>query len=111
VPFWHFFLAAGYAEAGDFAKSREHAEAAVGFHPGFCLGWMMLANARGALGDSPGAREAVERAKAVNPLFKVEGHQRYIHAISQETPNTPFRQTSGLVKAGVLAPWDQVSGG
>jgi hypothetical protein len=72
---------------------------------------MMLANARGALDDAQGAREAVERAKAANPLFKVEGHQRYIHAISQETPNTPFRQTSGLVKAGVLEPWEQVSGG
>ena len=111
VPFWHFFLAAGYAEAGDYAKSREHAEAAVGFHPGFCLGWMMLANARGELGDTQGAHEAVARAKAANPLFKVEGHQRYIHAISQETPKTPYNQTSGLVKAGVLEPWDRVSGG
>lgn len=111
VPFWHFFLAAGHAEAGDYAKSREHAEAAVGFHPGFCLGWMMLANARGELGDTLGARDAVARAQAANPLFKVVGHQRYIHAISQETPNTPLNQTRGLVKAGILAPWDQVSGG
>jgi hypothetical protein len=53
----------------------------------------------------------VGRAKAANPLFKVEGHQRYIHAISQETPKTPYNQTSGLVKAGVLEPWDRVSGG
>lgn len=111
VPFWHFFLAAGYAEAGDYEKSRDHARAAVGFHPGFSLGWVTLANALGELGDSAGAVDAVERAKAANPLFKIEGHQRYIHAISPETPRTPFNQTRGLVKAGLLQPWEAVSSG
>jgi TolB-like protein len=111
VPFWHFFLAVGYAEAGDYEKSRDHARAAVGFHPGFSLGWITLANALGEFGDSAGAVDAVERAKAANPLFKIEGHQRYIHAISQETPRTPFNQTRGLVKAGLLQPWEAVSSG
>jgi tetratricopeptide (TPR) repeat protein len=111
VPFWHFFLAAGYAEAGDYEKSRDHAAAAVGFHPGFSLGWVTLANALGELGDTKGATDAVERAKAANPLLKIEGHQRYIHAISAETPRTPFNQTKGLVKAGLLQPWSGVSSG
>lgn len=111
VPFWHFFLAVGYGEAGDYEKSRDHAQAAVEFHPGFSLGWVTLANALGELGDLQGARNAVERAAAANPLFKLDGHQRYIHAISQETPRTPFNQTRGLVKAGLLQAWEQVSGG
>jgi adenylate cyclase len=111
VPFWHFFLAVGYAEAGDYAKSREHAQAAVGFHPGFCLGWATLGNALGELGDFGGAREAIGRAVVANPLFRLEGHQRYMHAISGETPNTPPRQTGGLIKAGLLQPWQPESGG
>ena len=106
VPFWHFFLSCGYAEAGDYASARDHAETAVGFHPGFCLGWISLANALGALGDAEGARQAIERAKQANPLFRLEGHQRYIHAISFETPETPFKQTRGLVQAGLLPPWE-----
>jgi tetratricopeptide (TPR) repeat protein len=109
VPFWHFFLACGYAESGDYARARDHAQAAVSFHPGFCLGWIALANARGALGDSAGARQAIERAKEANPLFHLDGHQRYIHAISFETPETPFKQTRGLVQAGLLPPWEQAA--
>lgn len=109
VPFWHFFLSSGHAEAGDYAMARYHARTAVDFHPGFCLGWVVLANALGALGDSAGARQAIERASEANPLFRLEGHQRYIHSISHETPETPFRQTRGLVQAGLLQPWEQVS--
>jgi TolB-like protein len=109
VPFWHFFLCCGYAEAGDYATARDHAQAAVGFHPGFCLGWTALANALGATGDADGARQAIERAKQANPLFTLEGHQRYIHAIGFETPETPFRQTRGLVAAGLLQPWEQTA--
>lgn len=111
VPFWHFFLAAGYAEAGDYAAAREHAQASVEYHPGFCLGWVTLANTLGALGDKEGAARAIERAQRVNPLFHIEGHQRYIHAISHETPATPLKQTCGLVKAGLLPPWEQVAHG
>ncbi len=111
VPFWHFFLSCGYAESGDYAGARDHAQASVDFHPGFCLGWAALGNALGALDDAAGARQAIERAKQVNPLFHIEGHQRYVHAISHETPETPFKQTQGLVKAGLLEPWERVSRG
>jgi TolB-like protein len=106
VPFWHFFLACGCVEKGDFAAARGHLETAIGFHPAFCLGWVTLANVLGELGDVDGAREAVSSALAANPLFRLEGHQRYLHAISQETPQTPFKQTAGLVKAGLLPPWN-----
>jgi adenylate cyclase len=109
VPFWHFFLSCGYAESGDYATAREHAQTAVGFHPGFCLGWIALANALGELGDADGAKQAIEHAQAANPLFRLEGHQRYIHAISHETPATPLKQTCGLVRAGLLPPWEQAS--
>lgn len=109
VPFWHFFLSCGYAECGDYAQARGHAQTAVDFHPGFCLGWIALANACGALDDHTGAKLAIERAQAANPLFRLESHQRYLYAISRETPATPLKQTCGLVRTGLLSPWEHAS--
>ncbi|MGD9388392.1 MAG: hypothetical protein PVI87_09235 [Gammaproteobacteria bacterium] len=104
VPFWHYFLAVGYAEAGEYGPAQEHAHTAVGFHPGFCLGWVALANAQGALGDSAEAAESIAQAQAANPRFELEGFRQYMIAISREWPETAKRQTIGLVRAGLLAP-------
>ena len=104
VPFWHFFLAWGYTEAEDYAAAREHARIVVDIHPGFCLGWVELANALGASGDEAGARHALERAVEANPRFQVEGHRRYLLAVSREVGDSVDRQTRGLVRAGLLPP-------
>jgi len=104
VPFWHYFLAVGYAEAGRYSQAQEHAHTAVGFHPGFCIGWVALANAQGALGDSVEAAESIARAQEANPRFDLEGFRQYMMAIAREWPETVERQTSGLVQAGLLAP-------
>lgn len=104
VPFWHYFLAVGYAEAGRYVPAQEHAHTAVGFHPGFCIGWVALANVQGALGDSTGAAESLARAQEANPRFDLEGFRQYMIAIGREWPETVERQTVGLVRAGLLAP-------
>ncbi len=104
VPFWHYFLAVGYAEAGRYGPAQEHAHTAVGFHPGFCIGWVALANAQGALGDSAQAAESIARAQAANPRFQLEAFYQYLVAISREWPETARRQTCGLIRAGLLAP-------
>jgi TolB-like protein len=104
VPFWHYFLAVGHTEAGRYEPAQEHAHTAVGFHPGFCLGWVALANAQGALGDSAGAAESIARARAANPRFDLENFRLYLTAISREWPETARRQTIGLVQSGLLAP-------
>jgi TolB-like protein len=107
VPFWHYFLAVGYAEAGRYEPAQEHAFMAVGFHPGFCIGWVALANAQGALGDDAGAADSIARAQAANPRFDLEGFRYYMIAIGREWPETVQRQTVGLVRAGLLAPAPQ----
>jgi tetratricopeptide (TPR) repeat protein len=109
VPFWHFFLAWGYAEAEDYPAARTHAQVAVDIHPGFCLGWVALANALGATGDDEGAREALERAVAANPRFRIDSHRRYMLAVSREVGDSVDRQTRGLVQAGLLVPLSETS--
>ncbi len=104
VPFWHYFLSVGYAEVGHYVPAKEHAHTAVSFHPGFCIGWVALANAQGALGETTDAAESIANAQRANPRFDVEGFRQYMIAISREWPETALRQTAGLVQAGLLAP-------
>jgi TolB-like protein len=103
-PFWHYFLSFAFSEAGDYAAAREHAQVAVNIHPGFCLGWVLLANALGMLGDEDGARRAIEQAQAANPRFAPEGFRRYMLAVSGEVGDSVNRQTDGLVRAGLIGP-------
>jgi adenylate cyclase len=103
-PFWHYFLSFAHTEGEDYAAAREHAQVSVDIHPGFCLGWVLLANALGMLGDLDGARRAIEQAQAHNPRFRPEGFQLYLVAISQELDDTVRRQTQGLVRAGLVRP-------
>jgi len=107
-PFWHYFLSFGYTEGGDYSAARQHAQTAVDVHPGFCLGWVLLANAAGALGDEEGARLAIANAQQANPRFDVEGFRRYLLAISREVGGSVRKQTHGLVKAGLLTPLSEV---
>lgn len=108
-PFWHYFLSFGYTEGGDYHAARVHAQTAVDVHPGFCLGWVLLANAAGALGDQEGARRAIANAQQANPRFEVEGFRRYLLAISREVGDSVGKQTHGLVQAGLLTPFSEVN--
>jgi TolB-like protein len=101
-PFWHYFLSFAHTEGEDYASARDHAQVAVNVHPGFCLGWVLLANALGVLGDAEGARRAIEQAQAHNPRFHPEGFRLYLAAASGELGDTVRRQTQGLVKAGLI---------
>ena len=103
-PFWHYFLAFAHTEGEDYAAARTHAQVSVDVHPGFCLGWALLANSLGMLGDDAGARRAIEEAQARNPRFDPEGFRRYFLAISSEIGDSVHRQTQGLVRAGLIAP-------
>jgi len=103
-PFWHYFLSFAYTEGEDYAAAREHAQVSVDIHPGFCLGWVLLANALGMLGDLEGARRAIEQAQAHNPRFRTEGFRLYLIAISRDLGDTVRRQTQGLVRAGLVSP-------
>ena len=103
-PFWHYFLSFACTEGEDYAAAREHAQIAVNVHPGFCLGWVLLANALGMLGDADGARRAIEQAQEHNPRFRPEGFRLYLMAISKEIGDSVRRQTQGLVRAGLLMP-------
>jgi TolB-like protein len=103
-PFWHYFLSFAYTEGEDYAAARVHAQVSVDVHPGFCLGWVLLANALGMLGDAEGARRAIEQAQAHNPRFRPEGFQLYLVAISREIGDSVRKQTQGLVRAGLVPP-------
>jgi len=103
-PFWHYFLSFAYTEGEDYAAARVHAQVSVDVHPGFCLGWVLLANALGMLGDVEGARRAIEQAQAHNPRFRPEGFQLYLVAISREIGDSVRKQTQGLVRAGFVTP-------
>ena len=103
-PFWHYFLSFAYTEGEDYVAARAHAQVAVDVHPGFCLGWVLLANALGMLGDVEGARRAIGQAQAHNPRFRPEGFQRYLAAISREIGDSLRKQTQGLVRAGLVPP-------
>lgn len=108
-PFWHYFLSFAYTEGEDYAEARQHAQIAVDVHPGFCLGWVLLANALGMLGDVAGARQAIAQAQEHNPRFRPEGFQRYLLAISREVGDSVRKQTGGLVRAGLLQAPPEVS--
>ena len=101
-PFWHYFLSFAHTEGEDYASARDHAQVSVDVHPGFCLGWVLLANALGVLGEAEGARRAIEQAQAYNPRFHPEGFRRYLMAISGEIGDSVRRQTQGLVRAGLI---------
>ena len=101
-PFWHYFLSFAHTEGEDYAAAREHAQVAVDIHPGFCLGWVLLANALGMLGDLDGARHAIAQAQARNPRFRPDGFRLYLTMISRELGDTVRRQTQGLVRAGLV---------
>ena len=103
-PFWHYFLSFACTEGDDYASARDHAQIAVNVHPGFCLGWVLLANALGMLGDAEGARRAIERAQEHNPRFRPEGTRLYLMAISGEIGDSVRKQTAGLVRAGLIPP-------
>ena len=92
-PFWHYFLAFAHTECEDYAAARDHAQVSVNAHPGFCLGWALLANSLGMLGDLEGARRAIQQAQAHNPNFDPEGFRRYFLAISNEIGDSVSRQT------------------
>jgi adenylate cyclase len=108
-PFWHYFLSFAYTEGEDYAAAREHAQISVDIHPGFCLGWVLLANALGMLGDLEGAGRAIEQAQAHNPRFRTEGFRLYLIAISRELGDTVRKQTQGLVRAGLVSPLTEAS--
>jgi TolB-like protein len=110
-PFWHYFLSFAHTEGEDYASARDHAQVAVNVHPGFCLGWVLLANALGVLGEAEGARRAIEQAQALNPRFHPEGFRRYLMAISGELGDSVRRQTQGLVRAGLIPALAEVSAG
>jgi TolB-like protein len=101
-PFWHYFLSFAFTEGENYQAAREHAQIAVDVHPGFCLGWVLLANALGMLGDAPGARRAIEQAQQANPRFHPEGFRLYLMAISGEVRDPVRKQTEGLVRAGLV---------
>lgn len=107
-PFWHYFLAFAHTEGEEYAAARDHAQVSVNVHPGFCLGWALLANSLGMLGDREGARRAIEQAQAHNPNFDPEGFRRYFLAISNEIGDSVSRQTQGLVRAGLISPVAQL---
>jgi hypothetical protein len=65
---------------------------------------VLLANALGMLGDVEGACRAIGQAQQHNPLFRPEGFQRYLVAISREIGDSVRKQTQGLVKAGLVSP-------
>jgi adenylate cyclase len=108
-PFWHYFLSFAYTEGEDYAAAREHAQVSVDVHPGFCLGWVLLANALGMLGDVEGARRAIGQAQAHNPRFRTEGFQLYLAAISREIGDSVRKQTQGLVRAGLVPPLNEAT--
>jgi len=103
-PFWHYFLSFACTEGEDYVAAREHAQISVDIHPGFCLGWVLLANALGMLGDVEGARRAIGQAQEHNPRFRPEGFQLYLVAISREIGDSVRKQTQGLVRAGLVSP-------
>lgn len=108
-PFWHYFLSFAYTEDENYGAAREHAQISVDIHPGFCLGWVLLANALGMLGDLDGACRAIDQAQALNPRFRPEGFRRYLVAISREVGDSVRKQTDGLVRAGLVPPLTEAS--
>jgi TolB-like protein len=101
-PFWHYFLSFAFTEGENYESARTHAQIAVDIHPGFCLGWVLLANALGMLGDVPGAQRAIQQAQQANPRFQPEGFRRYLMVISGEIGDSLRKQTQGLVRAGLV---------
>lgn len=101
VPFWNFFSATAYSQSGDWEEALEFATAAVDYHPGFCMGWYVLGNIKGALGDAEGAREAELAAQATNPEFTFQRFFDYIINHSAEWNNKEM-QYKGLVAAGLV---------
>jgi TolB-like protein/Flp pilus assembly protein TadD len=108
-PFWHYFLSFAHTEGEDYVAARDHAQVAVDVHPGFTLGWVLLANALGMLGDAPGARRAIEQAQAGNPRFRPDGYRLYMVAISREVGDSVRKQTQGLLRAGLVPLLTEVS--
>lgn len=110
VPFWHYFLSFAYTEARDYRAAREHAQFAINIHPGFSLGWVQLANALGALGETDAAGHAIAQAQQANPRFRPDGYRRYLLAIAHEVGMESVRRhTDGLVRAGLVPPLSEAS--
>ncbi|MEP4147876.1 MAG: hypothetical protein ABJL54_11675 [Halioglobus sp.] len=101
VPFWNYFSAGAYAQAGDWESAENFAAVAVDIHPGFCIGWFALANARGNLGDLEGARAAADAARESNPQFSCQVFYEYMLGHSSQWENREM-QFKGLIAAGLV---------
>lgn len=101
VPFWNYFSAGAYAQSGHWDRAAEFASGAVDIHPGFCIGWFALANARGNLGDAEGASKAAEAATASNPNFSCQVFYEYMLGHSSQWENRDM-QFKGLIAAGLV---------
>ena len=110
-PFWHYFLSFAHTEGGDYRAAREHAQFAINIHPGFCLGWVLLANALGALGDDRGrARSPLRRrSRPTRASGRTATAATCWRSRTRSATESVRRQTDGLVRAGLIPPLSEVS--
>ena len=101
IPFWHYFSAAAQCQAGEWREAADSAQAAVDIHPGFCIGWFVLGNALGNLGEIDAARQTEESARAGNPDFSFQKFFHYLHEHSSQWSNADM-QYRGLIAVGLI---------
>jgi predicted Zn-dependent protease len=61
-PMGHFSLGKYFLEKGRFGESAAALAKAVALDPNYAAAWVALGDARAAAGDSPGAKDAWQRA-------------------------------------------------
>jgi len=102
VPYWRYHQSVAHSAAGDHDLAAQRSLESVRLNPGFSIAWMQHGNALGALGDSDGARQAIDKGGQINRAMTPD---HYAAAVTRmcASPDVAALRLGGLRRAGVYS--------
>lgn len=69
---WNLYLSMGHLGKDDPEKALNYGRKALQLHPGFAMGWLVVAVTSAAMGNDAEALNAVEELKSLDPDYSIE---------------------------------------
>ncbi len=102
VPYWLYFKANACASGDRFEDAERFARKSLELQPGYAGAWVALANALGHQGRTEEARQAMDRARRVNPDMTPEHLAEQIRITASRREESAEKSLAGLRMAGLL---------
>ncbi len=102
TPYWNFFRASALQHLGRLEEAEKSAHEVLRKQPVYYLAWLLLANVYGRKGELEEAREAAQKAQAINPMLSPQLFaERIVTICKSNQAAEPFidgLQSAGLIK-------------